>query len=308
MENKNVLVLMSTYNGEKYLSEQINSILNQKTSHTISLLVRDDGSTDGTKEILESYRKKYAESKKIECIYGQNIGYIKSFFELINKAGDYDYYFLSDQDDIWLEDKIDSALNMIGQQTADVPVLYACPSFLMYQNGINGTTQKKIREITLYNTIIQNILPGHNQAFNKALLNTLKNDVDCSKIFVHDSYITNVAQIKGKIFFDNTPHTLYRQHGSNELGYRQNIFLWIRDRLKRVRNNDSKKYAKQINYIYDKFKDSMNKEEQKEVYNFICSQKKVISRLAFVIKTKLYRQRKSETILFKMLYLFGGYK
>ena len=102
MDKKKVLVLLSAYNGQTYLNEQIDSILNQKTSHQVDLLVRDDGSTDGTIAILEEYERK--QPLRVRVCYEQNIGYLDSFFELIKKAEGYDYYALSDQDDVWLDD------------------------------------------------------------------------------------------------------------------------------------------------------------------------------------------------------------
>ena len=99
---RSVQVLMSTYNGEKYIRRQIDSILNQKDV-AIHLLIRDDGSTDSTCEIIRSYAEKY--SDQVEVTMGSNIGYKKSFLTLIQLAGDYDYYAFADQDDYWKPDK-----------------------------------------------------------------------------------------------------------------------------------------------------------------------------------------------------------
>ena len=90
---KKVQVLLSTYNGEKYLKEQLDSIIAQK-GVDVHILARDDGSKDDTIKILEGY-------ENIDIIKGSNIGVCKSFFELINKSGEYDYYSFADQDDVW---------------------------------------------------------------------------------------------------------------------------------------------------------------------------------------------------------------
>ena len=104
-----VSVLMSTYNGEKYLHEQINSILGQQGVE-IHLLIRDDGSSDGTVEICKEYAKKY---NQITFYQGENLGVGKSFLDLLKHAPDADYYSFADQDDVWLEDKIIRAVTMI---------------------------------------------------------------------------------------------------------------------------------------------------------------------------------------------------
>ena len=110
MENKKVAVIMSTYNGEKFIREQLDSILNQ-TYKNIEIVVRDDGSSDGTVAIIKEYMQKYP---NIVLHEGENLGFIKSFFELLNLA-DADYYSYADQDDVWLENKIELAVNSLKQ-------------------------------------------------------------------------------------------------------------------------------------------------------------------------------------------------
>lgn len=109
MSKPTVSVLMSTYNGAKYIREQIDSILNQKDVN-VELLIRDDGSSDNTAEICKEYQKK---NTNIRFYQGENIGVGKSFMELLKKAPEADYYSFSDQDDVWLEDKLSRAVKMI---------------------------------------------------------------------------------------------------------------------------------------------------------------------------------------------------
>lgn len=307
MNIKKIVVLLSTYNGEKYLEEQIKSILNQKTSHQIDLMVRDDGSTDGTIRILKAYEEKYP--KRVKVFYEENIGYIKSYFELIRKAEGYDYYALSDQDDIWLEDKIDTAITWCDTCEQDGPILYGSSSFLVNdQLEKMGETQKDLRGITWDNVLIQNIFPGHTQVFNDALCRILKSEIDCTKVYVHDFWITYMALLYGTTIFDNQSHTLYRQHGTNTVGFGKNSVEWICERLKRIGNSDNKKIAAQIYYFYEKYQDEMDEELKEKVGDFIRSQKSVWKRISYLCRTKVYRQKGFETILFKILYLTGGYK
>ena len=207
MKSRRILVLLSAYNGEKYISAQIESILHQKIEHQVDLLIRDDGSNDDTLNILQEYETKYPD--RIKVVEGKNIGYIKSFFWLIQEANGYDYYSLSDQDDVWLDNKLDIAVKYLEQEDSKIPLLYASTSYLVHDDLIPfGTTQKKKREITFYNTIIQNFLPGHEQVMNQALLDELKKPINYAKIYVYDSWITNVAMVKGKIIFNNDSRLL----------------------------------------------------------------------------------------------------
>lgn len=307
MKSKRILVLLSAYNGEKYISAQIESILHQKTEHQVDLLIRDDGSNDDTLNILQEYEMKY--SDRIKVVEGENIGYNKSFFWLIQEANGYDYYSLSDQDDVWLDNKLDIAVKYLEQEDSKIPLLYASTSYLVHDDLIPfGTTQKKKREITFYNTIIQNFLPGHEQVMNQALLDELKKPIDDTKIYVYDSWITNVAMVKGKIIFNNDSFVYYRQHQNNEVGFGEGKIGWFKERVKRIRNNDNKKYAMQIVYFYNRYREILSIDQNKELYQFIHSQNNFFLRLRYVIFSRLYRQRKVETFLFKILYLLNGYK
>lgn len=102
MESQKVQVLMSTYNGERFLQEQIESILNQSWKN-LDILIRDDGSRDQTREILKDYSEKYS---NVYIFLEENCGVARSFFELLKKS-DADYVAFCDQDDIWMEQKIE---------------------------------------------------------------------------------------------------------------------------------------------------------------------------------------------------------
>ena len=115
-ENKVIQVLMSTYNGKDYLREQIDSILAQNCKEqmgvSLKLFIRDDGSKDGTQKILDEYAEKYPD--KISWYQGENIGVIKSFFELIEKSDEkVEYYAFSDQDDYWHKEKLSAGIKQI---------------------------------------------------------------------------------------------------------------------------------------------------------------------------------------------------
>ena len=110
MNKSKIAVLMSSYNGEKYIEEQIESIIEQENV-VVDLFIRDDGSTDKTKEIITRFQ-----SENIHINLDYNIGVVKSFFELIKTADGYDYYALCDQDDVWDKDKLYVAIKHIKEK------------------------------------------------------------------------------------------------------------------------------------------------------------------------------------------------
>lgn len=301
-----MLVLMSTYNGQKYIIDQIESIEKQKVDVPLSILVRDDGSTDDTINILKKLNKKY---KNIKILQEENIGCNASFFKLFSIADGYKYYAISDQDDIWLSDKLQRGIDEIKKNDNNIPLLYGSCSYLMdNENNILGTTQKQLRNITLNNTIIQNIIPGHSAIINDSLLQLLKTKIDCDKIYVYDFWITNVAMVFGKVIFDNVPSTKYRIHNSNTVGYGKNKFSWIKERIRRFKKGAGKNIADQINYFYSLYSENIPLDYKCEIKKFIDNNGIFFKRLKYIFSTKLYRQKKSETILFKFAYLMKKYQ
>ena len=106
MDLPSILVILSTYNGEKYISKQIDSIFAQK-GVDVTCYIRDDGSSDGTVRCIENLQKRYP---KLLLEKGQNEGWRKSFMDALYACGDADFYAFSDQDDIWFENKLERAV------------------------------------------------------------------------------------------------------------------------------------------------------------------------------------------------------
>lgn len=305
-DRKRILVMMSTYNGEKYIRPQIDSILSQKTEFGITLRIRDDGSTDNTCAVIEEYTTRYPNN--VELIKGHNIGCNASFFSLLQNAEGYDFYSFSDQDDIWLSGKLQTACKAIERVDADIPVLYASVSHLVHDDLVPyGTTRKKERSFSMYNTIIQNICPGHTQVMNEKLAELLRKPIDTSRIYVYDSWITNIANLYGKVLFDNHPHTYYRQYDGNQLGSGVGRLGQLIASRKRISSGDGTKYRKQIEYFVE-----MNSAKLKEAgyYDEILSFIKADSfmkKIKYFTNSKLYRQTSLETLAFKAAVLLNRY-
>lgn len=310
MKDYKIGVLLSAYNGEKYITQQVQSIMKQNNASNITLLIRNDGSTDHTSQILNGLKEKYSNLIVME---GKNIGLIASFFKLLEtavKEYDFDYYSFSDQDDYWLEDKLERAVKFLQANNQDIPILYGCRSKVVDENlkPTGFSTQAQLQDITFYNTAIQNIVIGHNQVLNKKMAQVLiDHKPDFKQLYSQDLWVTNVAAVMGKILFDNTAHTFYRMHGKNELGYGKSKIDRIKGHLKRLHKNESKKMAYQLNYFTKLFKNYLTLEEKQEITLFFNSQKSFQKRISYIRKTKLYRQGKQENILFKILYSIGGY-
>lgn len=304
---KKVLVLLSAYNGETYIKQQIKSILDQNGEFHLDIVVRDDGSLDNTVSIIREVNQ--ALENKIRIIEGNNIGCNASFFELLKYAKGYDYYAFSDQDDVWLADKIQSAINMLESDNLKCPKLYGGCSFVV-DNNLNktGTTTKQERDISFENILIQNFLPGHSQVMNQSLVDIINcTQVNPDNIFYYDAWISTVASAFGNIYFDNTPHTLYRQHENNELGFGNGFIGWAVERYRRVAKGDTYKTSRQIKEFLHIYGDNLLPEYVDYINVFFESQKSFLTRIHYIVNCPLYRQSKLQTVLFKVLYLFNRY-
>lgn len=217
---KKILILLSTYNGEKYIKEQIDSLWGQK-GVDVTILVRDDGSEDGTVSILKDYGRK---TEKIKLLRGDNCGSCNSFFKLMQESlkyiGSYDYYAFCDQDDVWLEDKLLSAVTVLEHYEG-----IACPKLYM------GAYQMVDKSLNLINTPIRtpkhtlpaafasNCATGCTMVFNAELLAAVAREYNARDVLMHDYWTYLVCLVRGGyVYYDSSPYILYRQHGDNVIG------------------------------------------------------------------------------------------
>ena len=213
MAKPKVIVLMSTYNGEKYIKEQIDSILNQSGAD-VQLNIRDDGSTDNTVKIIEDYQKTH---DNIILERAQNVGVNESFKALIygiDIQTDFDYVAFSDQDDIWLEKKLEAAINKLEQY--DIPSLYY--SALNTFDEVNGTTNKIVLsfQFTLTESLIRTAFPGCTMVINRPGIEMLIGLGKPKITAMHDSFVYQVFSAgKLPIIYDTETYIEHRIHSNN---------------------------------------------------------------------------------------------
>ena len=277
-----ILILLSSYNGHKFLAEQLDSLFCQEEC-TLKLLVRDDGSTDSTVDVLHSYQQKYPD--KIDIIKGNNIGWKKSFFELIkiayNQYPNFDYYAFADQDDIWLSDKLSSAIKALILYQND-SALY-CSNLFYYKDNINhGPIIKSTPIITEKSCLVRNYATGCTVVFNSKfllLLNTEFPKIDIA----HDYWCFMVAVCCGIIIYDEKPHIFYRQHSNNQIGAKRGKkALW--KRRCREFNDIINKHIRerQAEELYRIFKNQMSPISKEAVGKMATYRKSLKSRFALL--------------------------
>jgi glycosyltransferase involved in cell wall biosynthesis len=207
-----VVVVMSTYRGEQFISEQVRSILEQLPADGL-LLVRDDGSDDGTVDRLKAIR-----DPRIRVDSGPNLGFVRSFFALLASIPqDAQVAMLSDQDDVWLPGKIDRAVQQLRGR-AD-PVLY-CSRLQMVDESLRplGLSLGWPRGASFANALAENIVTGCTVALNRPALDLVLRLGNPLRIHFHDWWMYLVISAFGTVITDPQPTVLYRQHGGNVVG------------------------------------------------------------------------------------------
>ena len=233
--SQSVIALMSTYNGQKYLKQQIESIYNQDFSGCITVYIRDDGSKDKTRKIISEFAPTL--NRAVQLIAEENIGPQKSFLELIRRAPQADFYCFADQDDVWDADKISVAVKMLEKEE-QTPACY-CSNYRLTDMNLQVYREKAIGETPDFaplKTLLYNRIPGCVMVFNRALMRLLQK-VELDNVMMHDSMVMCLAAYCGKILFDPTPRISHRIHLDNVVGDGHKKIIphkWIIEKAKLV--------------------------------------------------------------------------
>lgn len=215
-----VNIVMSTYNGEKYLADQIKSIQSQ-TFEDWQLLIRDDGSSDNTPSIIRDMAKKDDRIHFINDGQNENYGVIKSFYHLV-KYDSADYYFFSDQDDVWLPEKMEMTLKRAQIESSDNPLL-VYTDLKVVDEDLEVLQESMIKSQShhanteLVQELTENTVTGGTMMINKALADKWQ---VYDNLLMHDWYLALLAASLGKLIYIDQATQLYRQHEANVLGAR----------------------------------------------------------------------------------------
>lgn len=304
---KKVQVLLSTYNGERYLAEQLDSIINQSFKN-IGILIRDDGSSDSTLRIINQYVKKYPD--QIEVLYGENVGVIKSFFLLLAQSDDEaDYYCYCDQDDVWFHNKIERAVQYLQNKNDQSPNMYFTNTTLtdMQLNPLKNWPSRPRKKPSFYNALIQNIAVGMTITINKKARDLLvKKEVEIHNIIMHDWWTYLCVSAFGKVYYDDSPSAYYRQHGNNVVGGESTLIERIKKKWSSFNKHKGErllyKQAVEFNRL---FGEELKGQKKEQLKLFLFPRHNMKNKIKFLYKSKLYRQNVEEQVLFKFLILIG---
>ena len=235
MSDKKVAVLLSTYNGEKYVGAQIHSILTQNYKNLV-LVVRDDGSKDKTVKIVKEFMDN---NDNIKLVEGKNLGFIKSFFELL-KLEQADYYAFADQDDVWLPDKIAFAVKSLDKLDNSKPNMafsnsdYYDVNMKLIKEGEKGKT------FSFTNSLYECVTQGMTMVINQKTKDTVL-DYMPERVFFHDWWVYMICSGMGNVAYDDVTTVKYRRDGKNATAEGEGFFKVLSWRLKNLFGKDGMK-------------------------------------------------------------------
>ena len=294
--DKAVVILLSTYNGEKYLEEQLQSIFAQTYWKKCTLFVRDDGSKDRTVEIL----KKYEQEGKLRLECGENIGFVKSFFRLIANAPDADFYSFADQDDVWNADKIERAVTKLLETDNSKPQLYFSDyDFYTADMQYIGYRKTKNNSPTFYESLTDCRAAGFTTVINRefySILKTLKPE----NIYYHDYFMYMLSFCITIPIYDRISTAKYRRHGNNEsisLQEKRKLLLW---RIKNFLFTSDTKFSNMYK-VLECSNIPLPQEYQKTLHLF-TGKKSIVTQLKKLFFTKRLRQKFVDEIALRFLF------
>ncbi len=298
---KKIVVLLSTYNGEKYIGQLLDS-LKEQTWPDIELFIRDDGSTDNTVSLIESY----ADQLNLTLIRGENAGYKKSFYWLLENCPDADYYAYCDQDDIWLPHKLSRAVKHLEPWT-DVPSLYLCDFYWSDENCVPQRTNRNTHKVhTLQKAITSGDMNtfGFSEVFNRKAAQAVKGHAFMDHC-VHDQIVYLYCLCNGKTIWDPKPGVYYRRFGGNASvqeyvgGTRLSHFIW---RLKTFLLHSSR------DTVYERYREFFNAfgeelpPEDQEIFRRYLNRD---CRLKKAFYPGIYRDTFIDDMSIRLLFLLG---
>lgn len=215
--NETVSILLATLNGAKFLPQQLESFRKQTHSNW-ELLVSDDGSVDGTVQLIRDFAESVPQ--RVTLVQGAGQGHWKNFLSMVYRddlGGG--FFAFSDQDDIWLEEKLERAVAWLASTSQQAPAVYFTRTILIEENGkVVGFSPLFTRPPSFQNALVQNIGGGNTMVFNRAARSALGGAPDVALIS-HDWWTYQVTTgVGGVAYYDPWPSLKYRQHGENLIG------------------------------------------------------------------------------------------
>ncbi|MEM9342003.1 MAG: glycosyltransferase family 2 protein [Pseudomonadota bacterium] len=301
-----VTILMALYNGARYLPEQLDSIARQ-THRNWSLLIHDDASDDTGPTIAKAFASTLR-NRNIRVLRNKRrLGAAQAFLQLVRAAPSGAIAF-SDQDDVWMPEKLERAMGFLNDVPAHLPALY-CGRTIVTDARLQrqGLSPRFRRPPSFGNALVQNIAAGNTIVMNETAARLLRTGAEAaSDVVAHDwfAYLL-ITGAGGQVIFDEDPHVLYRQHTQNHVGANQGP--WARfDRLCAVARGQLTDWADVNVQALKAVSPLLTPENRNMLSEFECTRSLTpFRRLAALRQLRIYRQTPAANIVLRLAALAG---
>lgn len=309
MENAmpKVNVLLATYNGEKHLKKQLDSIVNQ-TYKNIDVYIRDDGSKDGTVEFLKSYIAQNTSEKNFYLIdsKGVNLRCPGSFYEIARECGPAKYYSFCDQDDEWYPEKIEWAVERLEQEDNQELLVYFSACDYKFADGtFIRKSPAQSESFELHEVLYYTPGSGFTMVFNEKARQKLILQQKLGKE-LHDRWIIRGAVCFGKVIYDARSTAAHIRHEEAvTAGDSDNTSLLMHFINNELRGDSAKQDKEALAYFYNCFKEELTEKQKRTLELFASKKASPILWLRKICYPKKLRTRLPGEVALRMLFFIG---
>ena len=241
INDKKIAILLATYQGEKFIRQQLESLLSQ-TNKNWKAFIHDDGSKDNTVEIVSEFCQKYPDY--FSLIKGPGCGGAKENFFFLTKMVESEIYMFCDQDDVWKSNKVQITLDEMEKRAVKEKPCLVFTDLVVVDSHLKVIDKSmshyqclSCEKYGLNRAIIQNVVTGCTMMINRCLRDMMIKKCDYKKILMHDWWAALIANAFGEIYYINVPTILYRQHTDNSVGAKKTFSI---ENMKGIINNQCK--------------------------------------------------------------------
>ena len=297
-----VVVLLSTYNGERWLPAQLDSLLAQ-THEDLCVVVRDDGSVDGTRRVLADYAGR---DRRVQWTAGPNLGPAASFLALLaNVPAEAEAVAFCDQDDVWEPDHLERALAALAAAASE-PALW-CSDVLVCDEQLRALRRHDAvrRRPSFENALVENVATGCTIVLNRMAVDLLASAQPRSPV-MHDAWCYLVVSAFGRILYDPRPSVRYRQHGRNTVGLSGGRGATQVARVHRAWSGPHVgAWSRQAADLRREYAGRLPAQVDRELEAFLGGRGRGAARLRYAVTGRAHRQSKGGTLALRLLYLLG---
>lgn len=296
-------VLLSTWNGERWLRPQLDSVLAQ-SHRDLVLTVRDDGSTDGTVQILAEYA---ALDPRVRWSRGSNLGAARSFLSLLQAADpECSAVAFCDQDDVWDSDHLARALLALAAVEGPSPRLWCSDVQVCDEHLVPLRRHGVVRRGPSFgNALVENVATGCTIVLDRTAVELLAG-LSPRSVVMHDAWCYLVVAALGTVLYDPRPSVRYRLHGTNTMGLARGQLATLLARLQRAaRGEHVGAWSRQAEELRRLLGHRLAPGRRRELDAFLAGRRPLLPRLAYCLRGQAHRQRLSGTVGARLLHLLG---